>query len=92
MEFYVQTNKKDTERNLKLQFPPSDLKDKVKEVIIEYWDMFCEDGFRRTIWGFLFQIDTCNYPPIFCKSPRYGPHESEVMQKMAERMYKNGVV
>ena len=36
MEFYVQTNKKDTERNLKLQFPPSDLKDKVKEVVKEY--------------------------------------------------------
>ena len=37
---------------MKLQVCPSDLQDKVKEVVTEYWDMFCEDGFRRLIWGF----------------------------------------
>ena len=58
MEFDVQSNTKELEKNLKLQGWPSDLQDKVKEVVTEYWDMFCEDGFRRPIRVFSFQIDT----------------------------------
>ena len=52
MEYYVQTNTKDSEKNIKLQILPSDLHDKVKEAVTEYWDVFCEDGFRRPIRGF----------------------------------------
>ena len=43
MEFNVQTNTKELENNLKLQGWPNDLQDKVKEVAIEYWDVFCEN-------------------------------------------------
>ena len=35
VEFYVQTNTKELENNLKLQGLPSDLQDKVKEVVTE---------------------------------------------------------
>ena len=52
MEFDVITNTEDPENNLKLQGFPSDLQDKVKEMVTEYWDLFCEYGFRRTIQGF----------------------------------------
>ena len=82
MEFDVQTNTKELENNLKIQGRPSELQYKVKEVVTEYWDVFCEDGFCRPIRGFSFQIDTGRHSPICCKPPRYGPHDFEVMQKM----------
>ena len=91
MKFDVQTNIKELEKNLKLQGGPSELQEKVKEVIIEYWDVFCEDGFCCPIQGFLFQIYTGIHSPIYCKQPRYGPHESEVMQNQVERLDGNGV-
>ena len=47
---------------LKLQVFPSDLQNKVKELVTEYWDLFCEDGLLRPIWGFSFQIDIGNPP------------------------------
>ena len=54
--------------------------------------MFCEDGLRRPIREFSFQIDTGRNLSIYCKPPRYGPHESEVMQNQVERLDENGVV
>ena len=82
MEFDGPTNTKDLEKNLKLKDCLSELQDKVKEVVKEYWDVFCEYGFRQPIWGFSFQIDTGSHSPIFCKPTRCGPHKSEVMQNL----------
>ena len=56
MEFYVKTNKKELERNPKLQVSPIDLQDKFKEVVTEYWDVFCEDGFRQPIRDFYSRL------------------------------------
>ena len=70
MEFDVQTNTKKLEKNLKLQVFPNDLREKVKEVVTEYLDVFSEDGFCRPIRVFSFQIDTGNHSPIRCKQPR----------------------
>ena len=58
-------------------------------MVTEYWDMSCDYEFWRPIQRFSFHIDTGNHPPIYCKPPRYGPHESEVMQKLAESLDKN---
>ena len=84
MEFDVRTNTKELEKNLKLQGFPSDLQDKVNEMVTEYRDVFFEDGFRRSVRGFSFQIDICSHSPICCKPPRYIPH--------GERLGENGVV
>ena len=92
IKFDVRTNATELEKNLKLQGCPSDLQDKAKEVVTEYWDFFCEDGFLQPIRGFLVQIDTGKHPPICCKPPRYGPRESEVMQNLVERLDENGAV
>ena len=54
--------------------------------------MFSEDGFRRPIGGFSFQIDPGSHSHIFCKPHRYGPHESEVIRKLVERPDENGVM
>ena len=53
-------------------------------MVTEYWDMFCEDGFCRPIRGFSFQTDKGSNSPIFYKTPRYGAHEYEVIQKMVK--------
>ena len=52
VEFDVCTNAKGLDKNIKPQVFPSDLQYKVKEVITDYWNVFCEDGFRRPIRGF----------------------------------------
>ena len=46
MEFDGPTNTKELDKNLKLKGCLCDLQDKVKEVVKEYWDVFCEYGFR----------------------------------------------
>ena len=61
-------------------------------MVTEYWDLFCEDGFRRPIRGFSLQIDTGIHSPICCKPPRYVPHKSEVMRNLVEILDGNGVV
>ena len=53
MEFDVITNTKELKNNLRLQGFPSDLQDKVEEMVTEYWDVFCEDVIRRHIRDFL---------------------------------------
>ena len=52
MEFDVKTNTKELEKNIKLKGCSSDLQEKVKKAVTEYWDFFCEDGFRRPIRDF----------------------------------------
>ena len=92
MEFYVRTNTKDLEKNMKLLGCPSDLQYNVKEVVTEYWDVFCENGFRRSIRGFSFHIDTGNHPHIYCEPPMYVPDESEVVLNLVESLDTNGVL
>ena len=80
------------EKNKKLQGCFSELQDKVKEVVINYWDMFCEGGFHRPVRGFQYQIDTDNHRTICCKPPLYRTNEYEVMQKLVGRLDENGEV
>ena len=70
IEFNMQANTKQWEKNLKLQGCPSDVQDKVKEVVTEYWYVFCDDEFHRPNQGFSFHIDTGNHPHICCKPPK----------------------
>ena len=92
IEFYVKTNTKALENNLIPQGCPSDLQDKVKEVVTEYWDVFCEGGLRSPIRRFSLQIDTGRHSPICCKTTRYVPRKYKVMRKLVERLDENGVV
>ena len=61
-------------------------------MVTEYWDAFFEDEFCWPIRGFSFHIDMSSHSDIFCKSPRYSPHKSEVTRMLAERLDKNGMV
>ena len=92
MESDVRANVKELENYLKIKGCPSDLKEKVKEVVKYYWDLFCEYRFHRPIWGFPLHIDTGNHPPIFCKPTRYSPHKSEFMWNLVGYLDKFFVV
>ena len=46
------TNTKDLDKNTKLQDSSIESQDKVKDVLTEYWDLFCEDGFCQLIQDF----------------------------------------
>ena len=48
----MRNNTKELENNLKQQGLPSDLHDKVKEVVTYYWDVFFEDVLFRPTRGF----------------------------------------
>ena len=92
VEFELQTDSAELEGNLRLNGCPPELQPKIKEVITEYWDVFCERGLRRPIRGFSFQIDTGDAEPVCCKHHRYGPHESKVIDKLVDKLQDNGLI
>ena len=42
VEFEFRTDSAELEGNLKLSGCPPELQPKIKEVVMEYWDVFCE--------------------------------------------------
>ena len=43
--------------------------------------MFDKKGLMGHVKDYKCVIDTGNHPPIACKNPNYGVHESEIMRK-----------
>ena len=64
---------------------------KVKEVVKDNWDVFCEDILFGTIPGFSFQTDTGKNSTIYYKITRYSPHVSEAMNNLVQWLDKNRV-
>ena len=92
VKFKVLTDSMELERNLKLIGCPIELQPQIKEVLMEYWDVFCEQGLRRPIHGFSFQINTGDAKLVCCKHHRYGPHESKVIEELADQLQRNGLI
>ena len=49
VEFELCTDSAELEGNLRLSGCPPELQPKIKDVITEYWDVFCKHGLRRPI-------------------------------------------
>jgi hypothetical protein len=64
----------------------------IEAIINDFWDVFDPSGALRPIRRYLFNIDTGNHPPVCCKPPRYGPHESKVMNKLLDTLESKGVI
>ena len=92
VEFEFQTDSMELERNLKLIGCPTELQPQIREVVMEYWDVFCEQGLRRPIHGFSFQIDTGDAKLVCCKHHWYGPHELKVIDKLVDKLQENGLI
>ena len=64
----------------------------MEKLIKQFWDVFAEEGVRNHIRGALFHVDTGEIKPVCCKSPRYGPHETRVIDDLVSKLEKNGLV
>ena len=53
--------------------------DRITNVIIKYWDLFCKEGAQRPILGYKFTIDNDTAKPVFCLKPKYGTYESKII-------------
>ena len=71
---------------------PEEYRPKITELIKKYWDVFAKAGVRKPIRGYKFNIDTGNVKPVDCKPPRYGQHESRVIQQLADGLQRNGLI
>ena len=80
-ESNVRTDAMELEKNVKLQYFPSDLQDKAKEVVTYFWYVFYWELFLQPIQGFSFQTNTGNHTSILFKPPRSETHESKVIHK-----------
>ena len=79
-------------RNLQWDDCPEQHKIAIETLVKEYWDVFAEEGVRKHIRGALFHVDTGEVKPVCCKPPRYGPHESRVIDELVSKLEKNGLV
>lgn len=53
----------------------------LKQILESYWDSFAKEGIKQVILGFEYSIDTGTAPPVCCRKPHYGPHESVIINR-----------
>jgi hypothetical protein len=61
-------------------------------IIESHWDCFYSAGVRFPILHFEFAIDTGASPPVCCKKPHYGPHESKIIMEQINVLLDNGFI
>jgi hypothetical protein len=71
---------------------PDEWKPVIRALLEEFWDCFDPSGMKRPIRGYKFNIDTGTSKPITCKTPRYGPHESKVMERLTKTLEEKGLI
>jgi hypothetical protein len=62
----------------------------IVDIIESHWDCFYGAGVKFPILYFEFAIDTGASPPVCCKKPRYGPHESKIIMTHVDVLKGNG--
>jgi hypothetical protein len=62
----------------------------IVSIIQAHWDCFYSAGVRFPILYFEFAIDTGASPPVCCKKPHYGPHESKIIMEHVNVLLSNG--
>ena len=80
------------EKNLKWGDCPTEYRPRILSLIKKYWDVFAPEGLRRHIRGYQCRIDTGDVTPICCKTPRYGPHEARIINKLVKQLEDNGLI
>ncbi len=85
-------HKEELESHVNFDGCPEHLQKPVRKIIEEYWDVFAEEGIKKPIRGYQFNIDTGAGAPVCCKKPRYGPHEAAIITKLATQMEANGLI
>jgi hypothetical protein len=62
----------------------------ITDIITSHWDCFYSEGVKYPILYFEFAIDTGASPPVCCKKPHYGPHESKIIMAHIAVLPDNG--
>ena len=56
------------------------------------WDSLGKRGVSRPMLDFEFCTDTGNSPPVCCRQPVYGFHESKIMTKLIADLEENNLI
>ena len=59
-------------------------------VIKKYWRVFSKKGVTTPVKDYECIIDTGDATPIRCRNPRFGPHETPIIQKAIYKLIKLG--
>ena len=76
-----------------ITFPASlhtDYKTRLTSVIHQYWDSFAPEGVSRPVLDYEFCIDTGDAKPVACRPPRYGIHESQIIDEQLTDLLARG--
>jgi hypothetical protein len=71
---------------------PIDLKNRVCSFVQEFWDVFREEGVKIPVRGYEMVIDTGKHRPVACRQPRYGLHETPIMQRAIVKLLDLGFI
>jgi hypothetical protein len=70
----------------------SDVHNQVKSFVMEFWDVFREDGVQIPVRGYEMVIDIDKYKPIDVRKSRYGLHEAPIMRKTINKLFELGFI
>jgi len=90
--FNPKIHEEEFNRNIQWQDCPEEKRPIFQKLIQQYWDVFAEEGVKKHIRGAKFHVDTGSIAPVCVKPPRYGPHESKVINDLVEKLEKNGII
>eukprot|EP00957_Ditylum_brightwellii_P110173 8403739-Ditylum_brightwellii.AAC.1 len=62
----------------------------MQSLVIEFWEIFREDGVTTPVHNYELVIDTGDHQPIAVKKPHYGIHEVQVMEKSIKGLIDKG--
>ena len=71
---------------------PEEHQEDIISILREYWDVFAQEGMKKPMHGFFFNINTGVSYPVSCKPPRYGTHESRIILKVVEGLKRDGII
>ena len=92
ISFDDQRHQEELQKNLQWKDCPEKYRTEIKSIILDFWDVFAEEGVRNPIRGAYFHVDTGEVAPVCVKPPRYGPHETRVINDLIEKLEKNGII
>jgi len=93
VQFNPAVDSAELEHNLKFDTSvPLHIRNRVVDLVKEFWCVFREDGVPIPIKGYEMVIDTGRHPPCKCRNSNYGPHETAIINKQLQSLEANGFI
>ena len=92
-EEYDEAKHGDTLREeLKISHLSESQQSELTALIKKYWRVFSKKGVTKPVKDYECEIDTGNAKPIRCRNPRFGPHETPIIEKAIAKLVELGHV